>query len=224
MGFARELGKILWFYSRRIYYSLDICLKDIWRLAEDRLWDARLGIHTCYDDKDLEERALFKDEVIYRPTSYHRIRKMLEYLRPGPEDVLVDYGSGKGRVVAMAVRERLKKVIGVELKRSLCGTARRNLERLKGKQTPAEVVCMDTVDFNPDEATVIFLYDPLKYRTFIRVIDNIRENLLSRPRKIRIAYFDERYAEILDAQEWLKREGEIGHTRIFVWTSKKVPG
>ncbi len=144
---------------------------------------------------------------------------MLEYLRPGPEDVLVDYGSGKGRVVAMAARERLQKVIGVELKRALCDAVRRNIDRLEGKRSPVEIIQADAVDFNPDEATLLFLYDPFKYRTFKRVLETIRASLLRRPRRLRIAYFDERYAEILDAQEWLKPEGEIGHTRILVWSA-----
>ena len=223
MGFIREIARIFYFYSRRIYYSILLCFKDIYRLVQDHYWDCKLGIHTCYDDKDLDERAAFKDEVIYRPTSYHRIRKMIEYLKLGPEDVFLDLGCGKGRVLAMFSREKLKRVIGVELQKRLVETARKNVGAQGpaplSRQTPVEIICGDVVNFDPREATVIFLYDPFQYKTFTKVLENIQASLKANPRKLRIVYFDERYADILNAQEWLKPEGEIGHTRILVWTS-----
>ena len=214
MSFLRETARIVWFYARRCYYSVVLCLKDLYRLIQDRYWDHQLGIRTCYDDAEFKERAAFKDEVLYRPTSYHRIRKMIEYLKLGPEDVFVDLGCGKGRVVAMVARERLRKVIGVELQKHLVEIARQNVDG-----TPVEIVCSDVVDFDPSEATVIFLYDPFHYRTFMKVLDNIQASLKTSPRKLRIVYFDERYADILNSQDWLRREGEIGHTRMFVWKS-----
>lgn len=221
MSFLRELIRILRFYTRRIYYAVTICLKDIYRLIEDMRWDRRLGIRTCYDDTDLEERAQYKDEVIYRPTSYHRIRKMIAYLKLGPDDVFVDFGSGKGRVLAMACQEPVKKVIGVEIQKRLADKALENVNKLEHKKAPVEVLRQDVTHFDPREGTVFFMYDPFRYQTFVSVLENIRRSLSAAPRNVRLVYFDERYADILNAQDWLKLDGEIGHTRIFVWSAKR---
>jgi SAM-dependent methyltransferase len=145
---------------------------------------------------------------------------MIEYLKLAREDIFVDLGCGKGRVLALVCGQSLKKVVGVELQPHLAKKAEDNLKNLKSKKTPADVFQIDVVDFNPDEGTIFFLYDPFQYQTFMRVLGNIKQSLQRRHRKIRLAYFDERYADILNSEEWLISEGEIGHTRILVWTNK----
>jgi SAM-dependent methyltransferase len=217
MNLIREILKLFLSHFRRCAVLMAVCFKEIFRLLQDCYYDKKLGIQTCYDYNGLEERPLYKDEIIYKPTSFHRIRLMLNYLKLDSDDVLVDFGCGKGRVLTMAALLKLKKVVGIEIRKTLADAARRNLSRLKGRQTEAAVICGDAVSFDPIEGNLFFMYDPFLYKTFTHVLGNIRESLLKAPRNIRIVYFDGRYSEILDNEPWLRREGEIGHTKIFVW-------
>ncbi|OIO38592.1 MAG: hypothetical protein AUJ71_02605 [Candidatus Omnitrophica bacterium CG1_02_49_16] len=223
VNFIREIAQLIFWHLRRCASLMMVCLKEIVRAAQDRYYDRRFGIHTCGEDDKLEERSLFKDEILYRPTSFHRILIMTDYLKLKPKDVFVDLGCGKGRALALVARERLKKVIGLELKRSLADVAQKNANHLKHADTEVEVVQGDAITFDVREGTVFFMYHPFMYKTFTKVLQNIRESVNLNPRKIRIVYFDPCYAEVLDNEDWLVREGEIGHTKIVVWGNISPP-
>ncbi len=220
MNLLVEIADICAWYAHRCANSVVLCLKEIFRSIEDYLQDRKLGIRTCYVHSDLVERSLYQDEILYKPTSFHRIRKMMEHLKLGSQDVFVDIGCGKGRVVCMAAREPIKKVVGLELKKVLADTAEQNLSTLKEKKSEGLILRGDVLAQDLSEGTVFFMYDPFFFKTFSQVIENIHQSVIRFPRCVRIVYFDQRYGDYLDSLDWLKSEGEIGHTRIFVWTYK----
>lgn len=221
MRLAVEIARIKLFYFRKIAGQLGLCAKDIYRLVEDRVRDARLGIDTCYDVREMSERSAYRDEVLYRPTSYHRLYLLMAHWRPGPEDVLVDVGCGKGRALAVGALGGFTKVIGVELNSRLADAAIANLRKLNMPPAAFEVRAQDALAFDPAQGTHFFLYDPFKLMTFTAVLERIGRSLRERPRPLHIAYFDPRYPELLDAQPWLRSEGQLGHSRIFLWRAAR---
>lgn len=51
----------------------------------------------------------------YSPTRGRVVRKMVEYARVGPGDVLVDLGAGDGRILMEAGRRYQARVVGIEI-------------------------------------------------------------------------------------------------------------
>ncbi len=182
--------------------------------------EKRLGIKTRGYFLPKDEINLYDDAASYAATSYARLKKMSNYLKLSKDDVFIDLGCGAGRPVFFVGTQRLKKVIGIEIRKELADIARRNLGNLKLNNSPIEIINTDASAFDVKEGTVFFMFNPFGEKTFTKVIENIKKNLLINPRNIRIVYYCPVYKNLLDLQDWLVSEGEIGKTGIFVWRSK----
>jgi len=68
------------------------------------------------------------------------------------------------------------------------------------KRTPIEIVNAEVYNFDPKEGTVFFMFNPFGLKTMAKVLENIRQALISHPRKIRIAYYGPVYKDLLNAQ------------------------
>jgi hypothetical protein len=144
----------------------------------------------------------------YFPTSFATFRQAMERVGFRPDvDVFIDYGAGKGRVLAMAAAHPFRRIIGVEISRELSESARSNLRlcrrRLRCKDI--EVWSGDSRDFPvPPDASVVFLYNPFRGCVLRRVLANLRSSLDSHPRPLRIIYNNPvHFFEIAGDYPWL---------------------
>jgi hypothetical protein len=106
-------------------------------------------------------------------------------------DTLLDYGSGKGRVLLAAGRYPFGRVLGVELDQGYCEIARSNVRaaapRLRCPRI--EVVAADATTWPvPDDVTYIYMYNPFWGETFRAMLDRVSESLDRRPRELTIVY------------------------------------
>jgi len=182
--------------------------------------DKALGIKACAYYFPQDTLSFVDDASTYATTSHSKLRKMIRYLDLNAGDTFVDLGCGAGRAVFLAAKQRMKKVIGVEIRKELVDAARVNLSKARSNRTPIEIVDSDAAVFEAKEGTVFFMFNPFGEKTFEKVIKNIRKSLVTNPRKIRIAYYCPAYKNILDAQDWLAFKGEIEKSGIFLWQSK----
>jgi SAM-dependent methyltransferase len=107
------------------------------------------------------------------------------------QDVLLDYGSGRGRMLLAAARYPFGRVIGLELNEADAEFARANAklaaERLRCRRI--DVVVGDaTVWPVPDEVTYIYMFNPFWGETFEAMLDRVIESLERRPRPLTIVY------------------------------------
>jgi hypothetical protein len=126
----------------------------------------------------------------YSPSSYGNIRRIMRALdiRPG-KDVLIDFGSGKGRVIIMAALHSFDRVIGVDSSAALNDDARRNIERARPRLVchRIEVVTSDAAAYQvPDDATIIYFASPFNGGTLDAVLDNARASLMRTPRRLTV--------------------------------------
>jgi hypothetical protein len=127
----------------------------------------------------------------YQPAKWLILRRVLPSKSVGPEDVFIDFGSGKGRVVFQAARYPFKRVIGVELSRELHNIAVENITRNRDRLRCGDVqlVHSDVLDYGiPDDVTVAFFHNPFTGRIFATVIDRLLASVDRRPRQVRIIY------------------------------------
>jgi SAM-dependent methyltransferase len=101
------------------------------------------------------------DNVQYEPSGWSYLPRALRHIPVGPEDVFLDLGAGKGRVLYQAAKRPFKRVIGVEIAERLASVARANLDRNRGELRcqDIEVVTSDATDYRiPDDVTVVYLF------------------------------------------------------------------
>ena len=144
------------------------------------------------------------DGLWYAPPDYRYLRRIMRMLRPGTQDVFYDIGSGMGRVLCVAARGRIKKVVGIELDRPLCEIARENVNRMRGQQTPIDVRCEDASSADLSDGTIYYLHNPFGPETMRDVLMSIHRSLADRSRQIRIVYHNSVHEDLLRSSEWLE--------------------
>jgi hypothetical protein len=91
------------------------------------------------------------------PTPQDIVMAMLELAEVGPDDYLIDLGSGDGRIVLTAVRDFGARGLGVELNSELVAQALR-LARMQGVADRARFVHQDLFETDLSNATVVAMY------------------------------------------------------------------
>lgn len=160
-------------------------------------WETALGIST----RGIVD-VHHPDSYHYATMSYFTIQKVLSFLSLQKEDVLIDIGCGKGRVLCLAARTPLQKVIGVDLSKELCEIARTNAERLRGRRSPIVVHNSNAEDFDYSQGTVFILFNPFGSLTLDTVLSKIHRDVHSHP--VRIAYANPAHDDVFAAHSWLQ--------------------
>ncbi|MEQ1775331.1 MAG: methyltransferase domain-containing protein [Burkholderiales bacterium] len=96
-------------------------------------------------------------DVPYVPTPWNVVEAMLKLAAVGPNDFLIDLGSGDGRIVTTAAKRIGTRGFGVDLDDNLVRTARRNAER-EGVTDRAAFYTRNLFDTDLSKATVISMY------------------------------------------------------------------
>jgi SAM-dependent methyltransferase len=106
--------------------------------------------------------------------------------------IFVDIGCGKGRPLLMAEEYDFRRIIGVEISRSLAKVAAANAERIGSRLI--SVVHADARDFQfPAEPLVVFLFNPFSVET-LRVM---MRNLAQHTSELYLVYINPLHAEIV---------------------------
>jgi SAM-dependent methyltransferase len=210
--------------GHRIRACAAICIQDLASTLKGYYRDKTLGnIDTSYSYSDSFTQGKHRDSVEYIPSGYTAITAMLRHLRLTEDDVFVDFGCGKGRVIFSVATHRLKKVIGIEVDKTLVDIARTNLTnitQLNINSTPVEILHLDATTFDPKEGTIFYMFNPFEYKTMQQVLNNIKTSLITHPRDIRIVYNNPKHRVVLDMQDWLVAEGEIDNSLVYVWRNR----
>lgn len=183
--------------------------------------DKKLGIDTGFYN-DIIVQNINEDSEDYEGTTYADIQKLIAYLKFGKNDVFIDFGCGKGRIICCLATQKLKKIIGVELDDKMMKVAKANIGKLRLINTPIELVNMDANNFNPIEGTIFFLFNSFGEKTLKSVLSNIKDSLSIHPRKIRFVYHNSKHNNILEKLDWLEAEGFIDNSSwpTTVWRNK----
>ena len=167
--------------------------------ACDLFWEAKLDIHTTggvfvqhHDARD------------YGCLAYDTYFKIFDRLELKPDDVVVDIGCGKGRVVCVAATYPVKEVIGVDIDAHLVALGQANGKRMRGRRAPVRFACQSAADFNFDPVTTVVLISPFGEKTMEKTLTRIEQSLETRPRSLRIAYGNPVLSPMLAAKPWLR--------------------
>ena len=158
----------------------------------DRIFDRLLGVSTR--EISVRDGTVFSDggeNTYYQGSQWLPVRRALKDLAPGPSDVLVDLGSGKGKVLLIAGRLPYRRVIGVEVDEKLSELSRHNIMHSQqwSRAQSVESITASVLDWRiPDETSVVFMYNPFIGETFRTAVRHILESYERRPRALHIVY------------------------------------
>jgi SAM-dependent methyltransferase len=158
--------------------------------AQVGLLERRFGLETSAP-VGRDELGLVGEQRHYEPAGWLTLRRVLRRAEVSKDDVFIDLGSGKGRVLLQAARYPFKRVIGVEISKSLNEIARKNVERSMPRLVckNIELVTADLAEYEvPDDVTVAFVYNPVRGELFSTLIDKLLASLDRRPRDLRLIY------------------------------------
>jgi hypothetical protein len=97
------------------------------------------------------------DEVPYIPTPRNVVDAMLAIAEVGPQDYLVDLGSGDGRIVIAAAKQYRARALGIDYDRTLIAESRANAAR-EGVSDRVEFLRRDIFETDFGDATVVTMY------------------------------------------------------------------
>lgn len=140
------------------------------------------------------------------PLLFHQILRALPVEPAG--FTFIDLGSGKGRTLLMASDYPFRRIIGVEFLAELDAIARENIARYHSEQQKCfalESNAADARDFAfPDEATVLYLFNPFPEDVLRTVLANLHGSLIHSPRPLYLAYHNLVHENAFAAQDWLQ--------------------
>jgi len=165
-------------------------IRRLWSLAVRPLgrWNER-GIDTGGARIELEH--FDPDNAHYAPSGWYDLRRALAGRRVSAEDVFLDLGAGKGRVMLQAARFPFARVAGIELSPSLHRIAEANVAKRRPGFACEEVELLlgDARDYAiPDDVTVVYLYQPFAGDVFDHAIESLVASLERRPRRLTLIY------------------------------------
>jgi SAM-dependent methyltransferase len=182
-------GWLAW--SRQAAKLTDFCAGNFYG-AQQRVFDLLLGVSTtgtaAIGDSYLGAGG---DNVHYQGCGWLPLRRALKDLNPTASDVFVDLGSGKGRAILIAGLLPYKRVVGVDIDEELSQVAARNIDRARRRLRAGAVECVtaSVVEWPiPDDASVIFMFNPFVGETFSAAVTRIFESYDRNPRPLHIVY------------------------------------
>jgi ribosomal protein L11 methylase PrmA len=105
----------------------------------------------------IQTREHREPDVIFVATPPAVVKAMLEVARVGPNDLVVDLGSGDGRIVIAAAKEYGARAVGIEIDSQLIAEAQDNA-RKAGVADRVRFFQEDLFQADIREATVVTLY------------------------------------------------------------------
>ncbi len=132
------------------------------------IWGLILGLCVLSASRGIfaaEERAAKEEEpkfirtpdVIYVPTPYDVVEKMLEMAQVKKGDVVYDLGCGDGRIVVTAAKKYGVKAVGFDIDPERIKEARENVKKNKVEDL-VRIEQKDIFTLDLSEATVVTLY------------------------------------------------------------------
>lgn len=181
-------------------------------------WNLRLAWFTVYHEirgekkygidtsriNNLKKLTVTGDNLsharFYQGANYYLLEQVFEYMNEiDAAKNIIDFGCGKGRVMAVAAWHDFTKITGVEFAKELCEEARKNITpvqiRFPGKIF--NVIHADAADvLIEDDTNVFFFFNPFDEVVILSVAKNILRSLNKNPREAFVIYLNPLHKEI----------------------------
>ena len=149
----------------------------------EKNWDLSLRIQTCGRDETHADEYHHP----YEPTPYSVLERLAESGFFGRDDVVLDYGCGKGRVGFFLSYRTKARTIGIEYDERIYGAALENRRTAKAK---AEFVLTRAEEYAvPGDVNRYYFFNPFSVEILHKVMARILESWYENPREIFLFFY-----------------------------------
>lgn len=150
---------------------------------QEKTWDKLLRIHTTGRDDTNSDTYRYP----YEPTPYSVLERLADSGMIGKNDVVLDYGCGKGRV-GVFLSNRLKvSTIGIEYDEHIYRSA---LENQKSANAKADFVLTRAEEYTvPQSVSRCYFFNPFSVEILHKVMARIIESYYQTPREIFLFFY-----------------------------------
>ena len=146
-------------------------------------WDTRLHIQTGGRDELMADQYHHP----YEPTPYCVLERLAESGLIGPEDTVLDYGCGKGRVDFFLSHQVKARTIGIEYDERIYAGALENQSTAKAK---AEFVLANAEHYEvPADVTRCYFFNPFSVEILHKVLARVIESWYDAPREVMLFFY-----------------------------------
>jgi len=148
-------------------------------------------------------------KIPFVPSPHDVVRRMLSLADPRPDELLIDLGSGDGRIVIAASRDYRCRSIGVEIDRELIDYSRGRISRL-GLHN-ARIVEADLHRYDFTNADVVTLY------LLPKTLEILKPKILKLKRGSRVICHDFRIPGLKPDEVYVLKSGITGRTHTIYY-------
>jgi hypothetical protein len=182
------------------YYGRKLTPGYLYSAYKEREFDRMYGVDTSgrIDLSDLGDVDGVAADLGTRyeaiaPDAFH---EMMEMVGEAGVDLtgltFIDYGSGKGRAVLLASHYPFRRIIGVEISKTLNEVAMANVAKYAAPDRACTEILLEQQDAlvwrPPNEASLFYFYHPFEPPLLAQVLERIRESVTAEPRKAWVVY------------------------------------
>ena len=180
-------------------------------MNKEQNWDDLLHIHTTGRD-DLKADQYHHP---YEPTPYCVLERLAESGLIGGEDVVLDYGCGKGRVDFFLSHQTKARTVGIEYDERIYADA---LENQRTARATADFVLANAEHYEvPGDVTCCYFFNPFSVEILHKVMARIMDSYYENPREMFLFFYypsDEYIAYLMTVDE-LEFYDEIDCSDLF---------
>ena len=151
----------------------------------EKAWDAALRIQTCGRD----ESGADKHHHPYEPTPYGVLERLADSGLVGKDDVVLDYGCGKGRVGFFLSYRTKAKTIGIEYDERIYQDALENQKTTISRIKPDFVLTQAEEYEVPWSVNRCYFFNPFDLVILHKVMARIIESWYHHPREIFLFFY-----------------------------------
>ncbi|HJC33519.1 MAG TPA: class I SAM-dependent methyltransferase [Candidatus Mediterraneibacter faecipullorum] len=186
---------------------------------KEQEWDKLLKIRTSGRDDSHSDQYYYP----YEPTPYCVLERLADSGWIGKRNVLLDYGTGKGRVCFFLSYQTRCRCTGIEYNEHIYKRAAENLEHaVSGKKVSFALENAEKYMVGP-EVDRCYFFNPFSVEIFRKVLARIKESWYENPRQILLFFYypSEEYISLLMTEEEVAFLDEIDCGDLFAGDATK---
>lgn len=175
-------------------------------------WDKILNIYTSGRDDSGADNYHHP----YEPTPYEVLERLADSNHINKQNILLDYGCGKGRVSFFLHHKNGCKTIGLEYDEKIYLQALRNLDQY-GETDKITFFCENAAEYEIKDADCFYFFNPFSVEILHSVLARILYSYYEYPREMKLFFYypDDEYVAYLMSQDELMFVDEIDCQDLF---------
>ena len=176
-------------------------------MVHESTWDKRLQIKTAGRDATNADQCHHP----YEPTPYCVLERLADSGWIGQEDVVLDYGCGKGRVEFFLSQQTKAQTIGVEYDQRIYKSAMENKKTATARAKTRFLLARAETYVVPVEVNRCYFFNPFSVEILHKVLARVLESYYENPREVLLFFYypSEEYLSYLMTVNGLEYHDEI---------------